>query len=53
MIEKLQRKLKSLGEKTGCGRFEAGIIICNIIKNKKESVRKQVWSNYETRQENI
>ena len=45
MIEKLQKQLTSLESKTGHGCFEAGSIICNSRKVKKESVAIMTYNN--------
>ena len=52
IIRKLQKLLTCLETKTGRRSFEDGSIIWNRIKINNESVRKQVWRNYDREHQN-
>ena len=52
IIRKLQKLLTCLETKTGRRSFEDGSIIWNRIKINNESVRKQVWKNYDREHQN-
>ena len=43
---------KPVNKKSGRGSFESGSIIWNRRKDKKESIKKQVWRNYYRQQQN-